>query len=1709
MKRSMKKKMRKAIGLSMAVAMTMTSMPEGKLYDWRGVRVQAADTTKTIDASAVVQQVESAASNRPGIPDGILLNELKKLVNTKLGRATDHEITFSELMAYDGEIDLSAIGSQITSISGIGYARKAKKIILTNVPVKAIDDFEFDGCTGLQEIVLPTNLESIGKASFRNCNSLETIVLPETMKTIGESAFDACTKLAKINLPNSIEKIDKGAFGACKILEEVTITNPKIILGASVFESCEKLKTVNLPEGITEIPVSFLAQTGITSIKVPSTVKVIKQSAFNTTSNLKEIDLTGCSGLTTLESSAFAVSGIETIKLPNSLTTIKSNCFDTCTDLKEITIPDSVQGNGDGTGTGIETLAFWRCYSLKKISLPAGISALQKELFNDCWSLQEVEIRNSATSVLESIEAKAFIGCNSLSNTDFLKALPNLKRIEDGAFAYQKYTSEADNYLFASFTGEKCKLEETDIFGKEQYSLGLNSIALPDSVTYLGKEVFESQPNVESVTLGNGLKSIPEKTFLGFQHLAKLTLPSDLKTIGNSAFSGCCRLEGVVFPNTLETIGSEAFSNCGAVMTTEKLYYHTRYVADDGVYDTRPAGSTSVKECLVYQIDDSGNYEMVVKFFENDKCITEEKYNESGKPAGYTKYDIAAEKRYVKESDVLKESDVYPIKPDGLNSYTNYTYDTKTKRAINSRTLYTKQDNDVFAEANCVYTPTSGYTGYYVRGALNNPMYQQMNTGITELVIPNSVKTIGQKAFYNCYNLRNITISNQVLEIPESAFALEKGNLLRKKDWIGQKSKTGQYLHYRMVTLPKELEIIGEKAFQNNSNLKSITSGLPQTLLEIGNYAFSDCHSLESVTIPSKVKSIGDHGFWGCSEYIKSDMPGRGGYDEYFVTKGYGLQELDLTQASSLETVGTYAFGVTAISQCTLPEKITEVPQGLFEYCEFLNKVICSDDTNAIKADVFRDCVNLVSITIPAKATVSYNAFRGNDIGMFNFSVTDPEPYSISIGEEEVLPINTFLNDYLRSKPQIKEKNGETGFLEEVEGKVEKINDWNIHKVGVKGLKEGTTKVSITGENNYFLYGNTVIAKAPEINITLNVTRKKCTAIKDERKSAVISMENTQKEVSLNPQVLPVDCSEANVWSSSNENIVSVLPKTYIQNGVEAVSSSAVLYPRGLGTSKVTLKTGSVKKDYQVNVVVPATGISLDKQEISVKEGSKERIKLTANMTYDTSKYSVSDWENFKDVLDYQSGDEKIVTVSAEGVITPVGAGTTQITVTALGSGKTAVCNVRVLPDETLVYFTDAAGTAWDNTKSLEVQAKEPIVLNIGTEPVDSIAELTWEFSDNNMFTHVKDTTKYVETEDKGRQEKVVSMEFTGNKIGTGTITVYPRNCRNKEAVSAKITVAIRADVKEAAFATVSEMQVGTEQSVFGYIVTGAGKAEKIADIEKISTDAVSFISSDSSIASVDPKTGVVKAVSEGKVTISMQIVNPKDSSKNMVKNLELNIVRPQATDMIVTEKNGKNVVSVGGTLQLITSLIPNTAKDTITYTSENPTVASVDANGKITGLSAGTGKITIKAEKKGITKTFEFTVTGTVATNQPQNSNSPQDTNSPQVTKKPNTTAKPNKITVSKVTGVKAVNKKGKKVKVSWKKLGSVKGYRITVALNKKFTSGKKTLWVKKGTITSKLISKLKKGKTYYVKVEAYKMNGKKKVFGKPSAVKKVKIKK
>ena len=136
-----------------------------------------------------------------------------------------------------------------------------------------------------------------------------------------------------------------------------------------------------------------------------------------------------------------------------------------------------------------------------------------------------------------------------------------------------------------------------------------------------------------------------------------------------------------------------------------------------------------------------------------------------------------------------------------------------------------------------------------------------------------------------------------------------------------------------------------------------------------------------------------------------------------------------------------------------------------------------------------------------------------------------------------------------------------------------------------------------------------------------------------------------------------------------------------------------------------------------------------------------------------------------------------------------------------------------------------------------------------------------------------------------------------------------------------------------------------------------------------------------------------------------------------------------------------------------------------------------------------------------------------------------PDDNTSASTTQKGNEQVKPNstinvsdisqkkedekRVTISKPSKVvfrSAKGKKGRKVSLSWKKVSGAKGYQLQYAQNKKFTKKKKSEFTTKTKVT---VKKLKKKKTYYFRARAYKLNGKKKVYGKWSKVKKVEVKK
>ena len=123
--------------------------------------------------------------------------------------------------------------------------------------------------------------------------------------------------------------------------------------------------------------------------------------------------------------------------------------------------------------------------------------------------------------------------------------------------------------------------------------------------------------------------------------------------------------------------------------------------------------------------------------------------------------------------------------------------------------------------------------------------------GCSTTIIPDSVTSIGDCAFYGCSSLISISIPNSITSIGAAAF--------RKCE-----SMTA-------ITIPNSVTSIEERAFQDCESLTSIT--IPDSVTNIGDLAFADCDSLTSIVVPKSVTSIGESAFYSCSKLTSITIP--------------------------------------------------------------------------------------------------------------------------------------------------------------------------------------------------------------------------------------------------------------------------------------------------------------------------------------------------------------------------------------------------------------------------------------------------------------------------------------------------------------------------------------------------------------------------------------------------------------------------------------------------------------------------------------------------------------------------------------------------------------------------------------------------------------------------------------------------------------------
>ena len=257
---------------------------------------------------------------------------------------------------------------------------------------------------------------------------------------------------------------------------------------------------------------------------------------------------------------------------------------------------------------------------------------------------------------------------------------------------------------------------------------------------------------------------------------------------------------------------------------------------------------------------------------------------------------------------------------------------------------------------------------------------------VKDLVIPDDVTKIGQRAFSGCSSLSSVTIPNSVTSIGDSAFS----------DCSSLTS----------IEIPNSVASIGEFAFYNCSRLSSVSIG--NSVTSIGDAAFYNCSGLESVTIGNSVASIGSSAFRGCSSLTSLDIPNSvTSIGRYAFSDCSSLTSV--TIGNSVASIGEYAFyNCSSLTSIDIPNSVTSIGRAAFSGCSSLTSVTIGNSVASIGDAAFRYCNSLKIITVNATTPPDCTdyIFEGVDYSSCVLVVPDE---SISAYKNKS-PWNQFLN---------------------------------------------------------------------------------------------------------------------------------------------------------------------------------------------------------------------------------------------------------------------------------------------------------------------------------------------------------------------------------------------------------------------------------------------------------------------------------------------------------------------------------------------------------------------------------------------------------------------------------------------------------------------------------------------------------------------------
>ena len=1220
-------------------------------------------------------------------------------------------------------------------------------------------------------------------------------------------------------------------------------------------------------------------------------------------------------------------------------------------------------------------------------------------------------------------------------------------------------------------------------------------------VVAIGDRAFQNRTDLRTVMIPDSVTEIEAYSFNNCTNLSNVTLSKSLKYMGGRAFGSCEKITQIEIPKSLDNCGNSGYAS-----------YHGPFGACSGLKKiTFEEGATEVSNGLFRG------------------CTGLEEINI---PDGVTKIESSSFEDCINLVSVNISDSVIKIENEAFAG-------CEKIESINIPDSVTEIGESTFANcsklSNVKLSKNLEYMGGRAFGSCEK---------ITQIEIPKSLDNCGNSGYASyhgpfgaCSGLKKITFEEGTTEISSGLF----------------RGCTG----LEEINIPNSVTEIESSSFEDCINLVSVN--IPDSVIKIGNEAFAGCKKIESINIPDSVTEIGGSTFANCSKLSNVKLSKN---LEYMGGRAFGSCE-KITQIEipkSLDNCGNsgYAsyhgpFGAcSGLKKITFEEGTTEISSGLFRGCTGLEEINIPDSVTEIESSSFEDSINLVSVNIPDSVIkIGNEAFAGCEkIESINIpdSVTE-------IGE------STFANCSKLSNVKLSknlEYMGGRAF-----GSCEKITQIEIPKSldncgnsgyasyhgpfgACSGLKkiifeEGTKEIS----NNLFR-GCTGLE---EISIPASVikieryTFADCTNLKNVYFSnGVKNVENNAFTncTSLTKVNIPdtVDSIGNSAFSGCTNLIEVHLPDKLKETASDTFSGCKKLTTINFPSTLTTIGNSAFSGCESLPEAILPSGV--EKIESNAFKNCKALKKAAVPDT--VSSIGSSAFYGCEALTDITLGSKlkKIESQTFYGCIvlpsivipynvTTIGdsafVNCTKLTQITVPRNTTSIAsNAFSYPKKMTMYGpSDCYAQTYASGKGIKYVTQDIHATSVSLDSTEKTAERYDDFQLTATIAPLNFTDAVVWT---SSNEEVAAVSDTGYVeicgVGTAVITVTAGNVK----AACKITVPQLIDWIEFDEDEI-ELKAGQTYQLKPYISPSDATNKKLK-----------YTSSDTKVAEVSAS-GLVTAKSEGEAKIRAAATDGSDEYAVCYVT-----VTGKAKVTGITLDRTSAEVKRGEKLTLNVTASPSYASNKkVVWKSANTKIATVDANGSVTAKAPGRTKITVTSSENSsyqasCTVTVPYKITYKLNKGK-NNASNPSTYYGKKVTlknpsrkgyafagwytdakfKKKITSisnsaksdyilyAKWTKVKVAKASLTSAKNSKSKQILLKYKKVSGAKGYEISYSTDKKF---KKAVTKKNTAKTSYTISKLKKGKIYYVRIRAYKMDSTgKKVYGKYSSMKKVKVSK